>query len=175
MASALLPGAENNSDNSRIEANSAMVAPPITSLAKSESPWPASFRAGMTIPSDVDTSTIATNKGDSTCPSSLSAMPARRPSTMEIENEPAESRRDEPLSRRRSISRPARKNRKARPMVDRIWIGASTFTHPSPEGPMAMPARISRTTAGRRSLGAKPKRRRAPKATATTISRPESE
>src|SRR5436190_24229660 len=56
-------------------------------------------------------------------------------------------------------------------MVARTLTVGSTSTQPKPDGPTTMPAMISRTIDGRRSLGASPSRNGAEKPTATTISR----
>jgi hypothetical protein len=54
----------------------------------------------------------------------------------------------------------------------RTEIVSSISTQPSTEGPMMMPATISKTTEGSRTRGKSPSRKGAPKPTATTISKP---
>ena len=76
-----------------------------------------------------------------------------------------------PRSRCTSISRPARNSRNASPIRARISTGSSIWTQPRPEGPIAIPATISSTTAGSRSRGASPRANGAANATTTTIRR----
>lgn len=62
----LLP--EKNSESRMIEPKSAIEAAAMTSSPRLESMLPESFSTGKTTPSEVATSTIATNSGDFTKP-----------------------------------------------------------------------------------------------------------
>ena len=132
---------------------------------------PESLSTGTITPSEVATSTIATNSGDLTKPPACRA----RPNTIAITNETtkpsAVSFRICPRKRCRSISSPDRNSRNARPTSARIETGRSGVTQPSPDGPMMIPSTISSTIAGSRKRGKKPSASGANRPTATTMSR----
>ena len=111
---------------------------------------PESLSTGTITPSEVATSTIATNSGDLTNPPAFRP----RPSTIAIANDTAKpsavSFRTLPRRRSTSISRPERNSRNASPTSARIDTGRSGLTQPSPEGPITMPSTISSTIAGSR-------------------------
>src|ERR1700730_1030875 len=162
------PASREKKSESRMTApKSASEAPAITCWPKPLSLWPASFRTGTTRPSEVARSVMAMKRGALTRPAGTTAKPTPTPIASEARNPAPASLSAGPLSRSKSISRPARKSRKARPRVDSTWIGRSTCTQCS-TGPRRMPAAISSTTAGTRSRGARPSRSGARKATAAT-------
>jgi hypothetical protein len=69
----------------------------------------------------------------------------------------------------------ARPPERASPKSDSTWSGRSTRTQPSTEGPSTIPATISSTTDGNRSLGARPTSSGTAKATAATTTTPANE
>ncbi len=154
-----------------IVAKSAIEAAATTSWPNGDSIRPESLSTGTTTPSEVAESTIAMNRALLTW-SVACRMP---PATSAIANETKKPVSADPATRPRSlsysISRPARKSRKARPRMPSTRTGSSISTQPSTAGPITMPARISSTTAGKRSAGASPSSSGAQKATAATISR----
>ena len=97
----------------------------------------------------------------------------REPRTRARSRRPA-SRSSRPRSLSNSTSSPARKSRKTSPIVgddrDRLVDLDPPEARPARS---TIPAMISSTTAGSRTLGKKPSRKGAAKATATTSSRPE--
>jgi hypothetical protein len=127
---------------------------------------PASLSTGMITPSDVAERITATSSGVSARPPAFSARPARTAIPKDRSQPPPATRRRRPRSLSNSTSRPARKRRKTSPIVASTEIVSSISTHPSPAGPIAIPAVISSTTAGRRTLGKKPSRNGAANATA---------
>ncbi len=155
-----------------IAPKSAIVLAAITSCPSVEPLSPASLSTGISTPSEVAESAIATSSGASTRPASLRPPAA----TSAIANDTAKltpaSFRTRPRKRAKSISRPARKSRNASPSVATTAIVSSTCTHPSTLGPTTIPATISNTTAGARTRGKSPRRNGAPKATAETIRSP---
>src|SRR5215472_848888 len=130
-----------------------------------------SFSTGKTTPSEVATSTIATNSGDFTKPPARRLIPIRIATTNDTANPSAVTVTIRPRRRSTSISRPERKSRKASPTRARIETGASAFAQPSPEGPITIPSMISSTIAGSRTRGKKPSAKGASRPAATTMSR----
>jgi hypothetical protein len=161
---------EKNSDTSTIDPNSATELAASTSWPNSVSVWPASRSTGTTRPSEVDTNAMATNNGASVSPNRSVPIPATSARANEAANATA-IRPAPPRSFRGSISRPARNRRNPSPNRARTSVGTSTSTHSRPDGPTAMPSRISSTTAGRRRGGASRTSRGAARAITATTSR----
>ena len=170
------PSPAKNSDSRMIAAKSAIEPAAMTSWPSADSILPVSLSTGISTPSDVEPSAMATSSGVST-----------RPVAAERERDRERDRRATPRSRcsvtpstrprnrPKSTSSPPRNSRNASPMVAITSIVASISTQPKPDGPTAMPATISSTTAGMRSPGARPSRNGAANATATTMRRASSE
>src|SRR5215467_5645854 len=130
-----------------------------------------SFSTGKTTPSEVATSTIATNSGDFTKPPARRLAPIRIAMRNDTANPSAVTVTIRPRRRSASISRPERKSKKASPTRARIETGASGFAQPSPEGPITIPSKISSTIAGSRTRGKKPSAKGASRPAAATMSR----
>ena len=113
---------------------------------------PASWRMGTRTPSAVVASAMPTTSGSSTIPASSSPKPMTMPSTSPISHPEAARRIGAPAIRRRSISRPARKNRAASPRLARKSTNSSGSAMSSTSGPMMIPRRISTTTVAIRAL-----------------------
>jgi hypothetical protein len=114
---------------------------------------------------------IATSSGVSTRPAACRPSETATATANESAKPTAVSRRTGPRRRAKSISSPARKSTNASPISAMTEIAASSCTTPSTDGPATMPATISSTTDGRRTLGARPSRNGAAKATTATMSR----
>src|SRR6266511_5451893 len=125
-------------------------------------------------PSEVEERMIAISSGEATKSPASSASPIATASETANPRPAISSTR--PRSRSKSISRPARKSRNESPTTLKIAIGSSVgSTQSRPEGPIAIPATISSTTAGSTRRGKSPSTKGAPKATAATISKPVNE
>ena len=120
-------------------------------------------------------SPLLCSNGVSIRPVALSSSAAATATANETTNPISVSRSTCPRSFPKSISNPARKRRNARPITEITEIDWSTWTIPSTDGPMTIPATISRTTDGSRSPGKNPRTNGAANATATTIRRPPKE
>jgi hypothetical protein len=165
------PLPEKNSASRTIGPNSAIDPAAIMSWPKLVTRLPESLSTGKITPSEVATSTIATNSGDFTNP------PASRPRprTIAITNETPKpitvSFRTRPRKRSMSNSRPARNSRNASPTRARTATGRSGLAHPRTDGPITIPSTISRTIAGIRRRGKNPSASGATTPAATTINR----
>src|SRR6266511_2685542 len=127
-------------------------------------------------PSEVEERMIAISSGEATKSPASSASPIATASASETANPRPAISSTRPRSRSKSISRPARKSRNESPTTLKIAIGSSVgSTQSRPEGPIAIPATISSTTAGSTRRGKSPSTKGAPKATAATISKPVNE
>ena len=142
------PSPEKNSVSRMIAPKSAIDAADTISCQNGVEISPESFSTGTITPSEVAQRMIATSSGVSTRP----AADSPRPTTTAIPNETAKPsavrRRTCPRSFSNSISSPARKSTKPRPIRATTSIAWSTSTIPSSDGPMTMPATISSTTEG---------------------------
>ena len=157
---------------SRITAPKSAIVPAATiSWPKVEEISPASFSTGIRTPSEVAQRMIAISSGVSISPVAFSTSATSNAIPKDTTNAISVTRRTCPRSRWKSISSPARKSRKASPSTEITEIASSTWTIPSTEGPITIPARISSTTDGSFTLGKKPRVSGATKVTATTISR----
>ena len=178
-ANSLAPRPPSDSEKSRdsrtMAVKSAMVALAMVSRPTGSSTWPASFRTGMTRPREVPDRATASRSGFLTQSMAPNPSPTATASRSVRANPIPASRAMLPRSWARSISRPARNRRKARPISARIWMGRSTVTQPSTDGPTTMPATISSTTAGIRMRGTSPTRSGAATAIAATTSSPPNE
>ncbi len=168
LAAVLVASREKNSDSRTTVAKSATDEAAIVSWPSGDAASPASFKTGTMSPSDVAESVIATSSGRCTIPMPSRAALKRSASPNETTNPTSDVVRNRPLNRDGSTSRPARNSSIVTPRSDRIRIGVSRWTHPRTEGPMTMPATISRTTAGRRRRGRRPRSNGAPNAAAAT-------
>ena len=167
------PPSPEKKTESRITApKSAIVPAAITSWPKVVSIWPLSLSTGIRTPSEVAQSVIAISSGVSIRPVARRRTATVIASANEATKATVVTRRTCPRRREKSISRPARNKRKARPRTATTEIESSTSTIPSTEGPTMIPAVISSTTDGRRNLGNRPSTNGTTKATATMIRSP---
>ncbi len=165
------PSPEKNTDSRMIAPKSAMEPAATTSWPKVDEISPASLSTGMITPSEVADRMIATSKGVSINPAAFRPSDTAIAIPNETTNPMAGSRRVWPCSFSNSISRPARKSRKASPITAMTSTASSTSTMPRSAGPITIPATISSTTDGRRTLGKSPSRNGEANAAATTSSR----
>ena len=165
------PSPEKNRVSRMIAPKSAIEAAETISWPNVDEISPASLSTGTITPSDVAQRMIATSSGVCTRPAVLSPNPTTTATPNESAKPSAVSRSTRPRSFSNSISSPARKSTKARPISAITAIDWSTSTMPSTDGPTTMPATISSTTEGSRRLGTSPSTKGAANATATTIKR----
>ena len=121
-----------------------------TKLPNGVSSSPASRRMGKSVPIAVVVSAIVIMTGARTNPiaSRNATVPAARAS--ESSHPAPASASGRPRMRSKSISSPARKNRKVIPRTPRKPRTPSARASPSPCGPTKLPSAISRTTIGKR-------------------------
>src|SRR5215210_5929848 len=165
------PSPEKKSVSRMMAPKSAMDADATMSCPKGDEISPVSFSTGTMTPSEVAHRMIATSSGVSTSPAADIPKPTITAIAKETTNASAVRRRTGPRSFSNSISRPARKSTKPRPISAMTSIAWSTSTRPRIDGPTTMPATISSTTDGSRTRGKRPRRNGAAKATATTMRR----
>jgi hypothetical protein len=123
-----LASPEKKSDSKMMVAISAIEAPATTSCPKGVPTWPASFRTGITIPSEVADRVMPTRSGDLTSPLACRPRPISSASPNEIAYPSAVRRSRRPRKRSYSTSRPASRSRKASPSRLMTWIGVSIET-----------------------------------------------
>ncbi len=162
---------EKSKERRMTAAKSPIDAPANTSWPSCDSLCPPSFSTGITRPSDVDVRITAASSGDLTRPAASNATPATSASTSDTAKPAPAILSSRPRNWSRSISRPARKRRNARPMMDRTRTGSSADAQPSTSGPTTMPRAISTTTAGICSRGTSPSASGVTNATAMTMAR----
>jgi hypothetical protein len=165
------PSPEKKTDSRMIAPKSAIDAAPMISWPKVVEISPASFSTGTSTPSEVAQRMIATSSGVSISPPAFRISATPTAMTNETANATVVSRSTGPRSLSNSISSPARKSTKASPIRATTSTASSVSTQPSSAGPITIPATISSTTEGSRSLGKKPSRKGAAKAMVETISR----
>ncbi len=107
---------------------------------------PASRSTGTSTPRAVVARAIPTTSGSETTPAASRAKPIATPRTRPMAHPAPASRSGAPAMRRRSISRPARKNSAASPRFARKLTNWSGSAMSSTCGPMTMPRTISTTT-----------------------------
>src|SRR5262245_15323842 len=130
-----------------------------------------SFSTGKTTPSEVATSTIATNSGEPHKPPAPKGDPDKDGEDNGPRNPGRRAGKDGAGKAADANFQAEENHRKASPTSARIETGASGFAQPSPEGPITMPSRISSTIAGSRTRGKKPSAKGASRPAATTMSR----
>ena len=150
---------------------SAIDAPAMASWPNGDSARPLSLSTGMTTPSDVAESMIATRSGERTKPAACSPSPATSAIPKETTKPSPLTRSRRPRRRSKSTSSPAIRSRNASPIRFMTCTGPSTSAQPSTCGPTTIPSRISSTTAGNRRRGTSPSASGAAKATAATTAR----
>jgi hypothetical protein len=129
--------------------------PASTSVPNCVASSPLSWRIGSRIPNAVVVTARPTRNPDwaSSRPSTLATNAPRASAATNVMPHPVRARRSGPPRMRcRSISSPARNISVHRPSEDRKLMMSSTSAQPR-TGPMRMPARISRITAGSRITG----------------------